>query len=280
MADWSIDPQGSNFHVIAGLPRSGSTLLCNVLAQNPRFHVSSTSDLAESLMHERVRVSMSDVTRGALHLQKEATERRLDRVARGTVSAYYAESERPVVFDKGRGWSRMPLELARISPRSTLIVCVRDLRSILASILQQHANMPLLSASADTSIGHVLQTLMSPQGVVGSALVGVQDLIVREKLLPRVHFMPYEFWSTHPEAAFRFLYAALGEEWYAHDFDHVEARPWAVEIDSLWLNKFPHAGTGAVSPADRETWKRALPEAVGSQLIQAYPLYNRRFQYT
>ena len=26
------------FHFIAGLPRSGSTLLANILAQNPRFH--------------------------------------------------------------------------------------------------------------------------------------------------------------------------------------------------------------------------------------------------
>ena len=34
-----------SFHVICGLPRSGSTLLCNILAQNPAFNVLHTSAL-------------------------------------------------------------------------------------------------------------------------------------------------------------------------------------------------------------------------------------------
>ena len=32
-------------HVITGLPRAGSTLMQNVLAQNPKFKVTSTSEL-------------------------------------------------------------------------------------------------------------------------------------------------------------------------------------------------------------------------------------------
>jgi sulfotransferase len=34
-------------HFINGMPRSGSTLLCNILAQNPKFHVTPTSYVAE-----------------------------------------------------------------------------------------------------------------------------------------------------------------------------------------------------------------------------------------
>jgi len=34
-------------YFINGMPRSGSTLLCNILAQNPEFHVTPTSGLSE-----------------------------------------------------------------------------------------------------------------------------------------------------------------------------------------------------------------------------------------
>ena len=34
------------YHFITGLPRSGSTLLSNILKQNPRFHSSITDSLA------------------------------------------------------------------------------------------------------------------------------------------------------------------------------------------------------------------------------------------
>jgi sulfotransferase len=38
------------FYFIAGLPRSGSTLLCNILAQNPRFYATHTSGCIEILL--------------------------------------------------------------------------------------------------------------------------------------------------------------------------------------------------------------------------------------
>ena len=36
-----------NFNIITGMPRSGSTLLCNILSQNPAFHAGATSPLPE-----------------------------------------------------------------------------------------------------------------------------------------------------------------------------------------------------------------------------------------
>ena len=36
-------------HFICGMPRSGSTILGNILAQNPRFHVTPTSALIDLL---------------------------------------------------------------------------------------------------------------------------------------------------------------------------------------------------------------------------------------
>ena len=41
------------FHFISGLPRSGSSLLANVLAQNPRFCVSPTSGILDIMFMVR-----------------------------------------------------------------------------------------------------------------------------------------------------------------------------------------------------------------------------------
>ena len=38
-----------SIHTIAGLPRAGSTLLCQILNSNPRFHVTPTSAVLDML---------------------------------------------------------------------------------------------------------------------------------------------------------------------------------------------------------------------------------------
>ena len=43
----------ARFHFISGLPRSGSTLLQNILSQNPRFYCSPTSGLFDLLYNAR-----------------------------------------------------------------------------------------------------------------------------------------------------------------------------------------------------------------------------------
>jgi len=41
----------NGIHFIAGLPRSGSTLLAGILRQNPRFHAAMTSPVGAMYMH-------------------------------------------------------------------------------------------------------------------------------------------------------------------------------------------------------------------------------------
>jgi len=42
-----------NIHFISGLPRSGSTLLANILAQNPAFHSTATNGIADVMFSVR-----------------------------------------------------------------------------------------------------------------------------------------------------------------------------------------------------------------------------------
>src|SRR5262245_4023245 len=82
-------------YFIAGLPRSGSTLLCNILAQNPRFHATATSGALDILFNVR------NVWDDFIHDGNNEGRR---RVFRAVLDAFYADIARPIIFDKSRSW--------------------------------------------------------------------------------------------------------------------------------------------------------------------------------
>ena len=85
---------------ISGLPRSGSTLLANILAQNPRFHASATSGILDVMFG--VRNHWDQLAQFQAMTDRAACEAAKRRVLRAILEAYYADDPRPVVFDKSR----------------------------------------------------------------------------------------------------------------------------------------------------------------------------------
>jgi len=121
--------QQHTFHFISGLPRSGSTLLANVSAQNPRFHTTQTSGIAEIMF--LVRNNWDKMVEWRAHPDEEGKI----RVLRGILESYYANVEKPVIFDKSRVWVSL-LEMAEtvLGYKPKVVVPVRDIRDVLASM--------------------------------------------------------------------------------------------------------------------------------------------------
>ena len=86
----------TDIHMIAGLPRSGSTLLCNILNQNPRFHATSTSGILEIVL--AIRNQWDNVV--ALKASKNKAGK--NAVIKGILNNYFSTIDRPVVFDNSR----------------------------------------------------------------------------------------------------------------------------------------------------------------------------------
>lgn len=87
------------FHTLAGLPRSGSTVLAAILNQHPDVHVSATSGLID-LMGASVSAwenNPSIDAQGRDHAD-------LYRLLRGVLAAHYEKVAKPVIIDKSRGW--------------------------------------------------------------------------------------------------------------------------------------------------------------------------------
>lgn len=264
------------FNVICGTPRSGSTLLCNILNQNPRFHASSTSCVAQAVRTLSNLWSNSPEIKSELINDKEATEARMVSAARALVEAWY-EGSADVVFDKGRLWNHSPLVLAQLFPESHQFVCIRDLREILASIEKQHAKNPMLDEAQnplELTTFNRADRLFSPQGIVGSHIVGVEDLMRRK--LPNVHIIQYETLVQNPKLVLDSIYTVLREDGYEHDFTNVEKT--STDVDGLYLNKFPHEGGGEVKPPEND-WRDHVPMDIAGLIMQRFQAFNQAFGY-
>ena len=86
-------------NMISGLPRAGSTLLCNLLNMNSNYHVTPTSAVLDTLKTMRSNFS------------QDATWKAQDRIGlyedfkagmKGFIDGFFANKD--IVFDKSRAW--------------------------------------------------------------------------------------------------------------------------------------------------------------------------------
>lgn len=258
-------------NVIAGLPRSGSTLLCNVLNQNPRFYASSTSPVASAVNVLGQRWSNSPEIVSELALDREGTEAKVKQSMRGVVKGWYHSHRKKIIFDKNRGWGHLKLLLQLIYPNSKLVMTVRDLREVFASMEKQHRKTALFGTGPGQTMETRLVETFSPKGMIGSQVAQIRDAMQRGL---DVHFFHYERFCKQPEIEMERLYAFLGEEIFNHDFENVVST--ATDLDALYHNKFPHVGSGKVEIRS-QSWQEYMSVETGARIVNEFGWFYKTF---
>ncbi len=211
----------SRFHFIAGLPRSGSTLLSAILRQNPRFAAGVSSPVA--MLFGRLVGSMSD---GGEYGSFFTTERR-SAILKAVIEGYYAETQRQsVIFDTNRGWTaRMPL-IRQLFPDAYVICCVRNVSWIIDSVerlIARNALQPskIFDFKSGASVYHRVDMLMKPD----TGLIGLPWSTFREAWFgehsDKLLVVNYDAFVEDPSAALAQIYAILGEDPFPHDIMNV-----------------------------------------------------------
>jgi sulfotransferase len=206
-----------NIHFIAGLPRSGSTVLAAILRQNPAFRAAVSSPLY-GLCMASIR-EMGAATEYASFFSDDTRRRILAALFR----AYHDPEPGQCVFDTSRLWSgKLPL-LAALFPAARTVCCVRDPRWVLDSAERIHRRNPLQSAALfehnpNTSVQLRAASMMDPaMGFIGAAWSALREGWYGEQAASMI-VLRYETLVATPQAAIAALYAALGEPAFAHDF--------------------------------------------------------------
>jgi sulfotransferase len=209
----------------SSMPRAGSTLLQNIIAQNPSFYVTPTSGLLELVFGARL-----NYTNNAEFKAQDAAlmKKAFLAFSRAGMEAYFrALTDKPYVLDKSRGWGVHFDLLKLIFDEEPKIIClVRDLRQILASMekkfrqnpdkyrpIENHTNL-----SGTTTLKRAVQHLQTPP--VGLALDRLIEIHQRgwDK---KIHFIRYEDLTTQPKQTMQKVYAYLGLPEFQHNFDKV-----------------------------------------------------------
>src|SRR6056300_225527 len=122
-------------HLIAGLPRSGSTLLCNLLNMNSKFHATPTSPLIDVIRN--IRSTFSHNVTFKTHNRLEQMEP-MKKGIKGFIDGFYGDKE--VVFDKCRGWTSNLMLLDEIlgHKETKVIWTYRDPIEVVSSIEKRY----------------------------------------------------------------------------------------------------------------------------------------------
>jgi sulfotransferase len=253
-------------YLLAGLPRSGSTLLANILAQNPDVHVTPTSGIVDMLVQVRNAWDMNDAFQATERAKCAAAK---ERVMRAMLQAYFADTHRPVCVDKNRFWAEY-LEMAAMllggRDHVKVIVTVRDLRDVLASFERLYRNTvaagqvqvdPAVIVKFRTAAGR-LETFLDASQPVGRAYLAIRDAMTRG-WTDRMHFVDYQDLTRQPKHTLERLYEFLREKPHQHDFERIEQV--TIEDDFVYGFKDLHQIRSQVRPQAPQ-WKQVFDDNV------------------
>ncbi len=253
-------------HFLAGLPRSGSTLLANILGQNPRIYVTPTSGIVDMLVQVRNAWDRNDAFQASDRAHMEANK---ECVLKAMLQSYFAHTDRPVCVDKNRFWAEyLEMAAALVGGRDQIkvIVTVRDLRDVLASFEQLYRKTsafgevqtdPAVAIKFRTAQGRV-ETFIDAAQPVGRAYIAIRDAVTRG-WKDRMHFVDYEDLTRQPKQTLTSLYRFLEEEPYGHDFEKVEQL--TVEDDFVYGFKDLHVVRPQVKPQP-PLWPHVFDDSV------------------
>ena len=212
---------------VAGLPRSGSTLLMNLLRPEPGHYVTPTNAVLDLVASTRD--LWSEVP--AFKAQGlDAIKPRIISCLRGLVEGFYREqfAAGKVVFDKWRGWLAYieVVELMLNRPINVLVT-VRDVRAIVASFEKLHQANPMTTLlrvrrtiGAQTIEGRATLQL-SESGPVGIAVNRLRDAL-RRKHHSKVMMIPYHQLCLHTQLVMDSVHTQIGLPPFKYDPEHVE----------------------------------------------------------
>jgi sulfotransferase len=263
------------FYFISGLPRSGSTLLTNILLQNPQFQTTATSSLLDFLL--QVRDNWNKLEGHTTYPDGQ------DKwsVIRAILQNYH-KTDRPVIFDKNRAWStHIEFIEKTMQKQARIIACVRNLEDICTSFeklfRKNRADGEIhgeFSNSQMKTLDGRVGVWTADEGVLGRPYVSLIDTINRG-LHDRILIFPYEEWTSQPDVWFNRLYNFIGEPYYSHDFNKIEQIIRENDAGYGWGNDLHEIKTGSLIPATSDA-KKIIGESWYNKLHDTEFWKNRK----
>jgi sulfotransferase len=221
------------YHFLAGLPRSGNTMLSALLNQNPDIYSSPLSPLP-ALMWEFAN-SCNTLEQTNRNIENKI---KAEAFLSSFMDNYYKEVEKPIVIDRQKSWGtpeNIDMLKKYVTQTPKIIFTVRDILEIIASFVKMDADY--LEYGAYTSGQYtanylskndlISEYIMSPNGDIEKALLSLASAFYPENK-GMFHIVEYNDLVFNPEETMASIYDFLDMPHYKHNFKKIQK----IEIDN------------------------------------------------
>ena len=209
----------------SSMPRAGSTLIQNILGQNPEFYVTPTSGLFEMLFNSR-----SVYSNGLEFKAQDQTlmEKAWQGYCHGAVYGYFnAITDKPYVIDKCRGWGMERNFIDFYDSNPKIITMIRDPRAIFSSLEKKYRKNPQLDHNI-ANWGDLTGTTTDKRVIHWANNVPVGPTMDRiyQTILEGTHqhilFIKYEDLIANPKSQLERIYEYLELPYFEHNFKKID----------------------------------------------------------
>jgi sulfotransferase len=209
----------------SSLPRSGSTLISNIIAQNPAIYSTPTSGLAELILNSK---NVFANSQAMLAQDKELMERAFLGYCRAGMQGFFNNiTTNDIIVDKSRDWGIHYNLLNMLQENPKIICMVRDVRAIYSSMEKNFRKNPHREShiqNAPQLVGTTLDKRVNiwADGVpVGTSMDRLKDCI-QQGIDKKMLFIRYEDLMDNPENEMKRLYEYFELPYYeSHDFENI-----------------------------------------------------------
>ena len=213
------------YYFLAGLPRSGNTVLSSILNQNPEIYSSPLSPIAEYMWQSHMI---------NLNFQNSLTNphrHRSNSMISKMMENYYSDVNKPIIFDRDKNWAcpdniKMINQYFSFTPK--IVYTTRPIIEILASLIAISKEQLIYMMNESgfpvdinlTKNENLCDFIMSGYGQVGKLILALysMDNLNNEN----IHVVKYEDILSAPQETMNGIYDFLEIDRFNHNFTNIK----------------------------------------------------------
>lgn len=215
----------NQFYFLAGLHRSGNTVLSSILNQNPNIY---SSPLSPVLEYMRSTYDASNIVEQAVsNMYPERSIRLLSRM----LENYYEDVDKPIIFDRDKNWAhplniKMLKECINFEPK--IVFTTRPIIEILASFIALDSKL-LIESMINRGFqinnnlpinDNLCDFLMVDYGPLSDKLQMLES-IDNPDYCKMIHMVKYEDLLNSPQQTMDKIYDFIEIESFNHNFKNI-----------------------------------------------------------
>ena len=265
-------------HYCLGLPRTASSLIMNILNENPRIFTTGTCCMPYLVDACQER---SGTVSEFIALDKDVLHNSyINFLRQGMRGWFEAMTDKPIVFSKSRIWSEQLPHTFAIDPNSKYLVILRDLRDIICSFDSLLWKYPQVTYGDkekqfyQESFDHRMEMYCTDAtSNLGRPLHMLPHLMEVAEKNPNSFFLcKHEHFNEAPRETLQQIYQWLGEPNFEHDFDNIP-KPDYYEHDTAYRALVNHK-TGTKLKKLEPRWPKLMTDEQSAAVIE-----NNRWYY-